>query len=191
MIRDVAAYSYAQIVSGRRTLDELSGTGYAPNIYLPCKDGMVVIVSGSQDGWERLVRVMGSPAWAEREEFRDYRSRARHIAELVPLLQQWTMTLLGAEITRLTQSAGLACAHVLTIAEMVESEQMAERHAFRDLEVGGKRCRAPGPPFRMDGAFDTSQRRASRRGQHNTQIFCGWLGRSESELAQLCAVGAV
>ena len=61
MIRDIASYSYAGIVSGRRTEEEQSGTAYAPNVYLPCKDGMVVIVTASEDGWKKLVEIMGFP----------------------------------------------------------------------------------------------------------------------------------
>jgi CoA:oxalate CoA-transferase len=191
MIRDIAAYSYAQIVSGRRMLDELSGTGYAPNIYLPCKDGMVVLVSGSEDGWKRMVKIMGAPEWANRPEFADYRSRAKHIDLLVPLLKEWTMTLTGQEFTNLTQGNGLPCAHVLSIEELLRSSHIHSRGTLNDIRLGDVTCKAPGPPFRIENLFGTTQGTAPRWGEHNRQIVCGWLGRSEEQLQQLHRLGAI
>src|SRR5262249_41502531 len=103
MIRDIASFSYAGMVSGRRTAEEQSGTAYAPNVYLPCKDGMVVIVTASEESWKTFVELMGSPAWAKRDEFRDTKSRAININALLSNLVDWTTTMNGAEITRITQ----------------------------------------------------------------------------------------
>ena len=144
MIRDIASYSYAGIVSGRRTEEEQSGTAYAPNVYLPCKDGMVVIVTASEDGWKKLVEVMGYPKWCSHEDFRDTASRAKNISSLLTNLVDWTKSKTGAEITRLTQSNGLPCAHVLRISEVVESDHARERAAFVELQIGGRMCRMPG-----------------------------------------------
>ncbi len=191
MVRDIASYSYAGIVSGRRTEAEQSGTAYAPNIYLPCKDGMVVIITASEALWERFVEVMGTPEWTRDEMFRDSPSRARNINHLVPRLIEWTMTMTGEEITRLTQANGLPFAHVLNIPQLADSAHARERGVLMEVDIGNQRCRAPGPPFRIEGVFGDTRRAAPRRGEHNRDILCGWLGRPEVDLPRLRALGVI
>jgi crotonobetainyl-CoA:carnitine CoA-transferase CaiB-like acyl-CoA transferase len=191
MIRDIASYSYAGIVSGRRTEEEQSGTAYAPNVYLPCKDGMVVIVTASEAAWKTFVELMGSPTWCTHPDFADTAGRAKNINKLLTHLVEWTKTKTGAEITSLTQSNGLPCAHVLRIPEVVNSDHARERAAFVDLEMGGHACRMPGPPFRIDGVFGEERRKAPSRGQDNNFIYCDELGLKANELVQLRGMGVI
>jgi crotonobetainyl-CoA:carnitine CoA-transferase CaiB-like acyl-CoA transferase len=191
MIRDIASYSYAGMVSGRRTEEEQSGTAYAPNVYLPCKDGMVVIVTASEESWKKLVELMGFPGWAGRDEFCDTKSRALNINALLSNLVDWTTTMSGAEITRITQSNGLPCAHVLRIPELVKSDHARDRGIFIEVLVGDRTCRMPAPPFRIDGVFGEKRVGAPRRGEHNADILCGLLGYEKADLATLSAIGAV
>jgi len=191
MIRDIASYSYAGIVSGRRTEEEQSGTAYAPNVYVPCKDGMVVIVTASEEAWKKFVEIMGSPAWCKHEDYRDTAARARNINSLLANLVEWTKTKTGAEITEVTQSNGLPCAHVLRISEVVNSEHARERAAFVELLIGDRVCRMPAPPFKIDGVFGQKHRPAPARGEHNIPVFCGLLGYQETDLRSLRAIGAI
>jgi crotonobetainyl-CoA:carnitine CoA-transferase CaiB-like acyl-CoA transferase len=191
MIRDIASYSYAGIVSGRRTEEEQSGTAYAPNVYLPCKDGMVVIVTASEDGWKKLVEVMGYPKWCSHEDFRDTASRAKNISSLLTNLVDWTKSKTGAEITRLTQSNGLPCAHVLRISEVVESDHARERAAFVELQIGGRMCRMPGPPFRIPDVFGHVRCSAPSKGKDNVSVYCGMLGLAPSDLQRLRGIDAI
>ena len=191
MIRDVASYSYAGIVSGRRTEEEQSGTAYAPNIYLPCKDGMVVLVTASEEAWKRFVEIMGSPAWAKSPEFKDTAARATNINSLVPKLIEWTSTQTGAEITEITQSNGLPCAHVLRIPELVDSQHVKERNALIDIAVGNRPARMPGPPFRIDGVFGNAPGPVPNKGEHNLPILRDLLKYTDAEIAELRAVGAI
>jgi crotonobetainyl-CoA:carnitine CoA-transferase CaiB-like acyl-CoA transferase len=191
MIRDIASYSYAGIVSGRRTEEEQSGTAYAPNVYVPCKDGMVVIVSASEDAWKKLVEIMGSPSWCQHEDYRDTAGRARNINSLLANLVEWTKSKTGAEITAMTQSNGLPCAHVLRISEVVNSEHARERAGFVDVLVGDHVCRMPAPPFKIDGVFRQERRPAPARGEHNVPIYCGLLGYEMTDLRKLRGIGAI
>ncbi len=191
MIRDIASYSYAEIVSGRRTEEEQSGTAYAPNIYLPCKDGMIILITASEDAWKKLVKLMGGPAWAGDPAFKDSASRARNIRQLVPLLVGWTMTMTGEEFTRLTQANGLPCAHVLRIPEMVESRHVSEREALVDAQLGDSQCRMPGPPFRIKGMFGHRLDAAPRKGEHNHAVLCERLGYTNADLVRLHGIGVI
>jgi crotonobetainyl-CoA:carnitine CoA-transferase CaiB-like acyl-CoA transferase len=191
LVRDIASFSYAEIVSGRRTQAEQSGTAYAPNIYLPCKDGMVVLICASEEMWKRLVEVMGSPVWASRAEFRDSASRSRTMHLLVPLLVEWTMQRTGAEITEMTQVAGLPCAHVLRVREVVESAHVRERSCLVDIQLRGQACQMPGPPFRIAGVFGELREPAPNQGKHNRDVWCGSLERPEADLPRLRALGVI
>lgn len=191
MIRDIASYSYAGIVSGRRTEEEQSGTAYAPNVYLPCKDGMVVIVTASEDGWKKLVEIMGFPEWSKHEEFRDTASRAKNINSLLAHLLEWTKSKTGAEITHITQSNGLPCAHVLRISEVVESDHARQREAFIDLQMGDRVCRMPAPPFRIPGVFGKNRGAAPLKGEDNFSVYVGMLGLKASDLHRLRSVDAI
>jgi crotonobetainyl-CoA:carnitine CoA-transferase CaiB-like acyl-CoA transferase len=191
MIRDVASYSYAGIVSGRRTEEEQSGTAYAPNVYLPCKDGMVVIVTASEAAWKTFVDLMGSPPWCSDPDFRDTAARAKNINKLLTHLVEWTKSKTGAEITNLTQSNGLPCAHVLRIPELVNSNHARQRDAFIPVVLGDQACRMPGPPFRIDGLFGQACSRAPIKGQDNVPIYVEELGLATSELARLRGMGVI
>jgi CoA:oxalate CoA-transferase len=191
MIREVASYSYAGIVSGRRTEEEQSGTAYAPNVYLPCRDGMVVIVTASEDGWKKLVEIMGFPQWSKNEEFSDTASRAKNINSLLGHLLEWTKSKTGAEITNITQSNGLPCAHVLRIAEVVDSDHARQREAFVDVQIGDRVCQMPAPPFRIPGVFGQNRGTAPTKGEDNFSVYVGMLGLKASDLHQLRGIDAI
>jgi crotonobetainyl-CoA:carnitine CoA-transferase CaiB-like acyl-CoA transferase len=191
MIRDIASYSYAGIVSGRRTEEEQSGTAYAPNVYLPCKDGMVVIVTASEAAWQTFVGLMGSPEWCSHPNYCDTAARAKNINSLLTYLVEWTKSKTGAEITKLTQSNGLPCAHVLRIPELVNSDHARERDALVPLTLGSQGCQMPGPPFRIDDMFGQPRRAAPVRGAHNEAVFGDALGVRPAELVELRRAGVL
>ena len=191
IIRDVASFSYAGIVSGRRTEEEQSGTAYAPNVYVPCKDGMVVIVTASEAAWRTFVGLMGSPEWCNHEDYKDTGARAKNINSLLVHLIEWTKAKTGAEITELTQSNGLPCAHVLRIPELVNSEHARERNAFVVATLAGSTCQMPGPPFRIKGLFGEAQREAPRKGQDNAQVYGSRAGVPADQLAWLRGMGVI
>jgi hypothetical protein len=49
----------------------------------------------------------------------------------------------------------------------------------------------PSAPFRIDNVFGGRAVEAPRKGQHNRDIICAWLGREPHDLATLCAIGAI
>lgn len=191
MIRDVASYSYAGIVSGRRTEEEQSGTAYAPNVYVPCKDGMVVIVTASEPAWKTFVELMGSPEWCTRPEYKDTAARAKNINSLLAHLVEWTGSKTGVQITEMTQAKGLPCAHVLRIPELVNSQHVRERDAFVPLVLGEKDCLMPGPPFRISGVFGQKDCAVPHKGEGNLTVYTKELGLSSGDLARLAASGVV
>ena len=137
------------------------------------------------------MEIMGSPEWCKHQDFRDTAARARNINSLLANLVEWTKSRTGAEITDITQSNGLPCAHVLRISEVVNSNHTRERAAFVDVEIGGRACRMPAPPFKIAGVFGEERTAAPAKGKDNASVFRGLLGVEPSDLPKLRGMGVI
>ena len=120
-----------------------------PNCYVPCGDGWLVLVAMSPRHWAALVDAMGEPEWAAGDAFVDAPSRAANWDALEPLIVEWTTRRTGREITGELQSRGLPVYWSATLAEAVNSDQVAARGFLRPLpSASGKDVVYPGLPFR-------------------------------------------
>ena len=98
-----------------------------------------------------------------------------------------------AELFAAALARGLLIAPVVTVAEVVESEQLAARgywHAVEHPELG-QTFRYPGP-FAKPSAMPLAYRhRPPLVGEHNREIYAGELGLGESEIAMLSTKGII
>ena len=152
--------------------------GAAPNAYLPCQDGYVVIMAVIDSHWRALMDLTGNPDWADLELFANAQERARNWDALEPLLLEWTMDHTGAEIADLAQSKGVPCFPAYSVGEMVESEHVAARGFMWNLRgPDGQDFQLPGYPVRMEATPWQLRRRAPKLGEHTSQIMKEWLSK--------------
>ncbi len=119
-----------------------------PNCYIPCGDGWLVLVAMSPRHWGALVEAMGSPDWAAGEAFVDAPTRAANWDALESLIIEWTTGRTGREITRDLQSRGLPVYWSATLAEAMNSHQVAARGFLRSVSSSDRNPAAyPGLPF--------------------------------------------
>lgn len=111
--------SYGGTVRGRRPVP----SDAAPNCYLPCADGQVVIAAFTDRHWAMLVEIMGGPAWATDAMFATAASRAEHWDVLGPRLQTWASTRSGADITERAQARGVPCCMGVELKDAIVSAQ--------------------------------------------------------------------
>jgi benzylsuccinate CoA-transferase BbsE subunit/naphthyl-2-methylsuccinate CoA transferase subunit len=76
---------------------------------------------------------------------------------------------------------------------VVSSPHLQARGFFTEVEHDelGKSVSYPGPPYRLPESPWRIQRRAPLVGEHNREVYQGWLGVSDEELAELQRTGAV
>jgi crotonobetainyl-CoA:carnitine CoA-transferase CaiB-like acyl-CoA transferase len=165
--RDLTAWSYGEIVIGRLP----NSIARMPNYYLPCKDGYVALAAPWDHQWARLVKVMGTPEWAQSELFADDAGRAAHWDALKLFLLEWTMGLDGEEIIRLADEAGLPFFAYYSIAEMADSEHVRARGSLVEQACDGDTFRMPGAPLQMHGTPWAMRRRAPRLGEHTGEVL--------------------
>lgn len=178
--RDMTAYSYAGLISGR-----LPNTiGRMPNFYLPCKDGYVVVAAPLDHQWNRLVELMGDPDWAHSDLFNSADARALHWDGLKALLLDWTMSLTGDEIYRRAQQKGLPFFPFYPLSRTLTSEQVAARESLATVRVAGTAFQIPGAPFRMSKSPWLLRRPAPRLGGDTRHVLRTVLGEPVSATNQ-------
>jgi crotonobetainyl-CoA:carnitine CoA-transferase CaiB-like acyl-CoA transferase len=139
MVMEWGTTAYGGGVKGRRPVPpEL-----APNCYLPCADGEVVLVGYTDPHWRALVEMLGSPEWANDPRFTTGADRARNWDELQERLANWALAQRGADVLEAAQARGAPSCCFFELRDTVSTEHLRATGAL-DGEF-------PGDPIVVDG----------------------------------------
>jgi crotonobetainyl-CoA:carnitine CoA-transferase CaiB-like acyl-CoA transferase len=161
----------------------------APLDNYPSSDGrFVCVVAGSDANFTRLCRAMGRPELPEDPRFVTLAARARHGEEINGIVAAWTSSLTAAEVETACVAHDVPVATAYTAREIAADAHFAAR---RDLIVvddpvaGPLRQQAPYP--RLVGEEQAVPSGAPALGADNEAVWCGIVGLSKAELAELRA----
>jgi len=165
----------------------------APLDNYPTADGFFVcIVAGSDANFGRLCAAMGRPDLAADPRFATLAERAARGDEINGLVAEWTATLTAAEITARCVEHDVPVGTAYSAADIFADPHMAARGdlvSVDDPVIGPVRQQAPFPRLaRHPTPVPTG---APRLGEHNREVWCGLVGLSDAELAQLIERGVV
>jgi crotonobetainyl-CoA:carnitine CoA-transferase CaiB-like acyl-CoA transferase len=156
--------------------------GIAPcNAYL-ARDGWVYILAVPQDMWARFCRGIGQEELLNDPRFSSIASRAAHIADIDAVVAAWVQEKTVAEVVEILERAEVPVAPVQTIAQAARDPHLWERQMLveiEDRETG--RTYVPGLTVKFSdtpGAIGP----IPRPGEHNEEVYCGWLGHSPADL---------
>ncbi len=156
------------------------------------KDGYLAIFPRENRHWLGLCEAMGRPDLVEDRRFKEFSGRTARKAELNGIIQGWVEEKAKREAYRLISDAGCPAGYYATAADLESSPQLKARGFFADVEhPSAGRFRAPTAPYRMTKTPPEAGQSAPQLGQHNADVFCGMLGLSPSELADLRRANAV
>jgi crotonobetainyl-CoA:carnitine CoA-transferase CaiB-like acyl-CoA transferase len=167
----------------------LSSTPY--NVY-PAADGHVAIHVVTEAHWRNLIRAMGREALAEDRRFRTNADRIRHMDDTDALVAAWTCTLPKMEVFARLKAGRVPCAPVRTAPEVMHDPHMHERGMLQEIdhpELGT--ITLPTSPLRLHGLGSAPAAPSPTVGQHNGEVYGGWLGLSGEEIAALKEAGAI
>jgi crotonobetainyl-CoA:carnitine CoA-transferase CaiB-like acyl-CoA transferase len=163
-----------------------------PSNAYPAADGFVYIIAVTEGQFAGLARTMDLAALLEDDRFRNDAARAAHAQELDEMIARWTSERTKAEILRALQAASVPCAAVDTIAEAARNPQLVHRGQILSIDHPGLGPVAlPGCPVRLSASPPAARAPAPLIGQHNREIYAGWLGLSEREIEELQAEGVI
>ncbi len=151
-----------------------------------CKDGFWELLIPSQRQWEAMVKVMGEPEWTRNERYATQESRVARREEVDEKIEEWAMNHTREDIYHSLQAQGVAAGPVYSTEEVLKDQQMEFRGFFAETEhprVG--KFKAPSAAYKLSHTPWAFRWPAPSLGQHNVEIYGGWLGYDNQELSRL------
>jgi crotonobetainyl-CoA:carnitine CoA-transferase CaiB-like acyl-CoA transferase len=167
----------------------LSSTPY--NVY-PTNDGHVAIHVVTEGHWKNLTVAMGREDLQSDPRFTTNADRVAHMDETDAVVSEWTRSLGKMEVFARTKKLRIPCAPVRTAPEVMNDPHMHERGMLERVEhpeLG--EIVVPTTPLRLHGLPPAPSRPSPKIGQHNAEIYGGWLGLSDDQIAELKSQGAI
>src|SRR5579863_9560117 len=175
-----------------RTGNRQAGLSSAPYNVYPTTDGHVAIHVVTEGHWKNLLKAMGREELADDSRFATNADRVAHMDETDAVVAEWTRTLGKMEVFARTKALRVPCAPVRTAPEVMADRHMHERGMLEEIdhpELGP--VTVPTTPLRLHGLEKAPAGPSPRVGQHNAEIYSGWLGLSAGEVAALKAEGVI
>ena len=175
-----------------RTGNRQSGLNSAPYNVFPAADGHVAIHIVTETHFQNLLKAMGREDLTDDPRFATNAARVANMDETDALVREWTRTLPKMEVFARTKAYRIPCAPVRNAPEVMNDPHMHMRGMLERVdhpELG--EIVVPSTPLRLHGTDKVDTRPSPTIGQHNREIYGGWLGLSEDEIAELREAGII
>ena len=175
-----------------RTGNRQAALSTAPYNVYPTADGHVAIHIVTETHWKNLLKAMGREELGADSRFATNADRIAHMEKTDALVADWTRTLPKMEIAARLKAGRVPSAPVRTAPEVMHDPHMHERGMLAEIdhpELG--LITLPSSPLRLHGLGKAPAAASPTIGQHNDEIYGGWLGLSGTEIAALKDAGAI
>jgi crotonobetainyl-CoA:carnitine CoA-transferase CaiB-like acyl-CoA transferase len=166
-----------------------AGLSSAPYNAFQTMDGWVAIHVVTEGHWENLMRAMGRPDLLDDPRFGSNAARTENMAETEALVTGWTAGLSQAEVVAVAKRYKIPAAAVRNAVEVMNDPHMHERGMLQRVEhpsLGS--VILPNSPLRLHGADRVEPVPSPSLGQHNRDVYGGWLGLNVEELKRAGAI---
>ncbi len=144
-------------------------SGIAPYQAYACSDGYLVVAGANDRLFGKLCEVLGQPEWAADARFESNAARLANRDALNGLLSQSLRGRTRAEWQARLDHAGVPCAPLQSLEEVVAHEQTEALGIIQKLADGS--LQIVGLPLRFDGVRPAIDRSAPRLGEHDSEIL--------------------
>jgi CoA:oxalate CoA-transferase len=166
--------------------------GRVPLSVYPAKDGYVAMNIAVEEHWHNLLKAMGREELRDDPRFADNAARVTNREFVDETVATWTRTLGKMAIFAIAKRLRIPLAPVREVDEVVQDRHMHERGFLVEIEhdeIGP--ITVPTSPLRYHGADPVETVPSPKLGQHNAEVYGGWLGLSAAEIAALRGDGAI
>ena len=156
----------------------------APANTFKAKDGYIHIMAGTNDRFEKLLKIIGKEDLINNPKFSDIQSRLKNINELEGIILDWTENDYISNISGLLTESGIPWGVVRSLGEFLDSPLGSNRTKKIDMNNGEKIYTAKFPI--TDNKEDkVSDSKMASLGQHNEEILKNELGYSKDKIELL------
>jgi CoA:oxalate CoA-transferase len=169
-----------------------SGGSAAPYGLYPLKDGYLAIHPGTEQHWRNILKAAGREDLLDDPRFQTMHDRSRHLDEVNQIVTAWTSQLTKAEAGAQARQFRIPCSPVRDVSEVMQDPHMHGRGMLEWVDhpdLG--RVVLPSSPIRLHGTGVPTATPSPRLGQHNDEVYGGWLGLEQDEIAALRAEGVI
>ena len=163
--------------------------GIVPTSTYPTKDDKFIIIGGNGDSiYRRLMNAVGRADLAAHSEMQNNAGRVEHETEIDQAITDWTLTKTYDEAYAEILKAEVPCGPVYSIADIVNDAQYNARGIFETVEIeAGDTVKIPVVlPFLSETPGGTDWI-GPKLGEHNEEIYRGFLEMSQAEYEDLIA----
>ncbi len=164
------------------------------NVY-PAQDGSVAIATASDAHWRSLLKAMGEDRLIEQNFYATLESRFQHASEVDAFVGSWTCGRSCQTIVDALADAGIACAKVATMADVLANPQLAARamiepvrHGQDDRPVGAATYAFPIQFSRSRVGFGQS---SPALGAHTTEVLMELADLGADDVLRLAEKGVI
>jgi crotonobetainyl-CoA:carnitine CoA-transferase CaiB-like acyl-CoA transferase len=156
-------------------------------------DRWLAISVRTQPEWERLISVMGSPAWASEPQFRTLYLRMRNSAELDTHLSRWTIDQNAEDLMERLQRAKIAAGVVCNGADLCErNPQLRARDFWAAVTLpDGNTTHVTGIPARSSPELASIRTPSPLIGSSNDYVLGELLGYSAEKRTEFIEEKAI
>ncbi|MDR3534534.1 MAG: CoA transferase [Rhodopila sp.] len=166
-----------------------AGLSSAPYNAFQTKDGWVAIHVVTEGHWQNLLRAMGRADLLDDPRFNTNTARTENMDATEALVTAWTIGLGKMEVVAAAKRYKIPVAAVRDAIEVMNDPHMHERGMLERIEhpsLGS--IIVPNSPLRLHGADRVAPVPSPSLGQHNLDVYGGWLGLDVEELKRAGAI---
>ena len=137
--------------------------------------------------WNRFMELLGDPDWQHDERLKNRWLAFQHTEELDAFWHPWMKERTRAELMELFGENHISFQPVHTIGEVAESEHLAAREFWTEIEHPEfeEPVRLPGAPYQLSGSPWAIRRPPPRLGEHTEHVLSELCQSSRPQLARL------
>ncbi|HEY8708361.1 MAG TPA: CoA transferase, partial [Burkholderiaceae bacterium] len=143
--------------------------GIVPYRAYQTQDVELVVAAGNDGLFRSLCQVLQHPQWADDPRFASNPDRVQHGSVLYALIEAEMLKRTGAEWIELLEAAGIPCAPVQNVQQMLESPQIKALGILQP--VPGASVPMIVTPISFDGQRKPCESAAPALGAHTHEVF--------------------
>lgn len=167
--------------------------GACPTNLYPARDGEILIFCLTEAHWRTLAKLMGREELIADPRFGNHGARLKIADELDAIVSDWTSAQPRDAMVEGLIEAGIPCAPVRTVEEVIADPEITQRRMLIDSEYPTRgSIRVAGTPIKMSDAPEDGRpmRRPPELGEHNAEVLAS-IGIGADELERLKRAGVI